>query len=82
MLPHCAHARYVWNLAVATSPSTRTTAATSARSPSSPSPGQRWHRACGGDPAIWRKLWSDGEDHACHARGFIAQHLAVSGVRV
>ncbi|MFJ9589328.1 sugar phosphate isomerase/epimerase family protein [Streptomyces acidicola] len=33
------------------------------------------------DLAIWRNLWSDGEDLARHARGFIAQHLAVSGVR-
>jgi D-psicose/D-tagatose/L-ribulose 3-epimerase len=28
------------------------------------------------DLAIWRNLWSDGEDLARHARGFIAGHLA------
>ncbi|MFE2942834.1 sugar phosphate isomerase/epimerase family protein [Streptomyces sp. NPDC059255] len=33
------------------------------------------------DLAIWRDLWSDGTDLARHARGFIAQHLAVSGAR-
>jgi D-psicose/D-tagatose/L-ribulose 3-epimerase len=33
------------------------------------------------DLAIWRNLWSDGDDLARHARGFIAQQLAASGVR-
>ncbi|WP_433179749.1 sugar phosphate isomerase/epimerase family protein [Actinoallomurus sp. CA-150999] len=31
------------------------------------------------DLAIWRNLWSDGEDLARHARGFIAGHLAAGG---
>ncbi|MEU3979276.1 sugar phosphate isomerase/epimerase family protein [Streptomyces sp. NPDC026672] len=30
------------------------------------------------DLAVWRDLWSDGDDLARHARGFIAQHLAAS----
>ncbi|MFF2652641.1 sugar phosphate isomerase/epimerase family protein [Streptomyces sp. NPDC058045] len=33
------------------------------------------------DLAIWRNLWSDGEDLARHARGFIDQHLTASSVR-
>jgi D-psicose/D-tagatose/L-ribulose 3-epimerase len=30
--------------------------------------------------AIWRNLWSDGEDLARHARTFIANHLAAAGL--
>jgi D-psicose/D-tagatose/L-ribulose 3-epimerase len=32
------------------------------------------------DLAIWRNLWSDGEDLARHARTFIANHLTAAGV--
>lgn len=32
------------------------------------------------DLAIWRNLWSDGEDLARHARTFIANHLTTAGV--
>jgi D-psicose/D-tagatose/L-ribulose 3-epimerase len=28
--------------------------------------------------AIWRNLWNDGEDLACHARSFMASHLAAA----
>jgi sugar phosphate isomerase/epimerase len=31
------------------------------------------------DLAIWRNLWSDGEDLARHARAFIANHLTAAG---
>jgi D-psicose/D-tagatose/L-ribulose 3-epimerase len=31
------------------------------------------------DLAIWRNLWSDGEDLARHARTFIANHLSTAG---
>ncbi|WP_143590488.1 sugar phosphate isomerase/epimerase family protein [Thermoactinospora rubra] len=38
-------------------------------------------RGLSNDLAIWRNLWSDGEDLARHARAFIADHLHTSRTR-
>lgn len=35
-------------------------------------------RGLSNDLAVWRDLWSDGDDLAAHARAFMANHLAVS----
>jgi hypothetical protein len=32
-------------------------------------------RGLSNDLAVWRNLWTDGEDLAVHAREFIANHL-------
>lgn len=38
-------------------------------------------RGLSNDLAIWRNLWSDGEDLARHARAFVAGHLAAARAR-
>ncbi|MEU8102091.1 TIM barrel protein [Nonomuraea muscovyensis] len=38
-------------------------------------------RGLSNDLAIWRNLWSDGEDLARHARAFIDGHLRVGRAR-